>query len=195
MTTPAAKGMEEILRKLNSAQENAEHIKEERAKGNVVVREDAQEMFNILSKLEQATTQASKKVVAEAKKDPMVATGAIKEDTVSMGNYRLTMEKQTVVKGISKKFYHIDCNGERIHENIALFETAMIVMKNLLEEKDVSKIISLDEMYCGALEEAAHYKMKSKRVTESFEFDIAQAKQQSAVTKMNKIKNQIKSSF
>ena len=43
----AAKGMED-QRKLNNAQENAEHIKQERAKGNVVVREDAQEMFNIL---------------------------------------------------------------------------------------------------------------------------------------------------
>lgn len=193
MSTPEVQGMEEILRKLNNAQENAEHIKEERAKGNTVVREDAQEMFNILSKLEQATTQASKTVVAEAKTDPVVATGAIREDTVSMGEYRLTMEKQTVVKGISKKFYHIDCNGERIHENVALFESAMLIMKGLLEDKSVDKIVELDDMYCGALQEAAHYKAKSKRVTESFDFDLAQAKQQSAVQRMSKLKRQIKS--
>lgn len=193
MTTPEAKGMEEILRKLQNAQDNAEHTKEERAKGNVVVREDAQEMFNILSKLEQATAQASKTVVAEAKTDPVVATGAIQQDTVSMGDYRLTMEKQSIAKGISKKFYHIDCNGERIHENVALFESAMLIMKGLLEGEDVSKIVELDDMYCGALQEAAHYKAKSKRVTESFDFDLAQAKQQTAVQRMSKLKKQIKS--
>lgn len=195
MTTPAAKGMEDIIRKLNNAQENAEHIKQERAKGNVVVREDAQEMFNILSKLEQATAEASKTVVAEAKTDPVVATGAIKEDSVSMGDYKVTMEKQSVVKGISKKFYHIDCNGERLYSDIALFESAMIVVMKLIEDKDVDKILELDNMYCGALQEAAHYKMKSKKVNESFKFDLAQAKQQSAVTRMTKIKNQIKSLF
>ncbi len=195
MTTPAAKGMEDIIRKLNNAQENAEHVKQERAKGNVVVREDAQEMFNILSKLEQATAEASKTVVAEAKTDPVVATGAIKEDSVSMGDYKVTMEKQSVVKGISKKFYHIDCNGERLYSDIALFESAMIVVMKLIEDKDVDKILELDNMYCGALQEAAHYKMKSKKVNESFKIDLAQAKQQSAVTRMTKIKNQIKSLF
>ena len=195
MTTPAAKGMEEILRKLNNAQENAEHINEDRAKGNVVVKSNAQEMFNILSKLEQATTEASKTVVAESKKDPVVATGAIQENTVSMCGYNVVMEKQSVVKGISKKFYHIDHNGERLYSDIALFESAMIVVMKLIEDKDVDKILELDNMYCGALQEAAHYKVKSKKVTESFKFDIAQAKQQSAVTRMTKIKNQIKSLF
>ena len=43
-------------------------MKTERAKGNTVVRAEAQEMFNILSKLEDATSKASKSVVAEAKK-------------------------------------------------------------------------------------------------------------------------------
>ena len=152
-------------------------------------------MFNILSKLEQATTEASKTVVAESKKDPVVATGAIQENTVSMCGYNVVMEKQSVVKGISKKFYHIDHNGERLYSDIALFESAMIVVMKLIEDKDVDKILELDNMYCGALQEAAHYKVKSKKVTESFKFDIAQAKQQSAVTRMTKIKNQIKSLF
>ena len=110
-----------------------------------------------------------------------------------MGDYKVTMEKQSVVKGISKKFYHIDCNGERLYSDIALFESAMIVVMKLIEDKDVDKILELDNMYCGALQEAAHYKMKSKKVNESFKFDLAQAKQQSAVTRMTKIKNQIKS--
>ena len=192
MATPESKGMEEILQKLNNAHQNAEHVKTERAKGNTVVRAEAQEMFNILSKLEDATSKASKSVVAEAKKNPVVATGAIKENTVSMGDYKVTMEKQTVVKGISKTFYHIDCNGERVYSDIALFESAMGVVKYLIEDKDPTKIIELDNMYGGALQEAAHYKIKTKRVTESFDFDIAQAKQQSAVTKMSSIKKKIK---
>ena len=33
--------------KLNNAHDNAEHVKTERAKGNTVVRAEAQEMFNI----------------------------------------------------------------------------------------------------------------------------------------------------
>lgn len=191
----AANGMEEILRKLNEAESNAQHIREERAKGNVVVKSDAQEMYNILSKLEKATETASKTVVKEAQKNPVVATGAIKENTVTMGNYVVTMEKQSVVKGISKKFYHIDCNGQRLYSNIALFETAMSVLKFLIEDKSPDKIIELDNMYGGALQEAAHYKMKAKRVTESFDFDLAQAKQQSAVTKMSTIKQKIKASI
>jgi hypothetical protein len=193
--TTAANGMEEILRKLNEAESNAEHIREERAKGNVVVKSDSQEMYNILSKLEKATETASKTVVKEAQKNPVVATGAIKENTVTMGNYVVTMEKQSVVKGISKKFYHIDCNGQRLYSNIALFETAMGVLKFLIEDKSPDKIIELDNMYGGALQEAAHYKMKAKRVTESFDFDLAQAKQQSAVTKMSTIKQKIKASI
>ena len=193
--TTAANGMEEILRKLNEAESNAKHIKEERAKGNVVVKSDSQEMYNILSKLEKATETASKTVVKEAQKNPVIATGAIKENTVTMGNYVVTMEKQSVVKGISKKFYHIDCNGQRLYSNIALFETAMGVLKFLIEDKSPDKIIELDNMYGGALQEAAHYKMKAKRVTESFDFDLAQAKQQSAVTKMSTIKQKIKASI
>lgn len=193
--TTAANGMEEILRKLNEAESSAKHIKEERAKGNVVVKSDSQEMYNILSKLEKATETASKTVVKEAQKNPVIATGAIKENTVTMGDYVVTMEKQSVVKGISKKFYHIDCNGQRLYSNIALFETAMGVLKFLIEDKSPDKIIELDNMYGGALQEAAHYKMKAKRVTESFDFDLAQAKQQSAVTKMSTIKKKIKASI
>ena len=68
----------------------------------------------------------------------------------------------------------------------------MGVVKYLIEDKDPTKIIELDNMYGGALQEAAHYKIKTKRVTESFDFDIAQAKQQSAVTKMSSIKKKIK---
>lgn len=194
MASPQAQGMEDILKKLQNAQDNADHIQEERSSGNIVVAKNSQEMFNILSKLEEATTAASKKVIQESKTDPVLATGSIKENRVTVGAFNVIMEKQTVIKGVSKTFYHIEEDNERIYSDIALYESAMGIVKGMLfNDKNVSRIVELDSRYSSALQEAAHYKMKSKRLTESFDFDIAQAKQRQASQKMSKLKSLIKS--
>lgn len=191
-----SKSMEDILKKLNEAHNNADYVKEERAKGNVIVNENAKEMFNILSKLEEATANASKTVVEESKKDIGVAVGNKIGNTVSMGNYSVILEKKEVIKGVTKTFYHIENDGKRVYEDIGLFESAMGIVKGLLFDSKssvINKIVELDERYCISLQEAAMHKVKAKTLTESVKQDIAIAKQGNAVHRMSELKKQIKS--
>jgi hypothetical protein len=98
---------------------------------------------------------------------------------------------------MTKTFYNIKEGDEIIYNQIALFETAMGIVKGLLFEKDskVERLLDLDNRYSSALAEAATFKMKAKTLTESSKIDIAMAKQGSALQKMKSIKNQIKSSL
>ena len=191
-----SKGMEDILRKLQDAHSNENYIKEERAKGNTSVRPEAQEMFNILSKLEEATENASKTIIEESKTDLGIAVGNKIGDTVSLGNFNVVLEKKEVIKGVSKTFYLIEEDGKRIYEDIALFESAMGIVKGKLfnfKSTTIDKIVDLDMRYCSFLQEAAMYKARARTVTESVKQDIALAKQGNAVHRMAEIKKQIKS--
>ena len=107
------------------------------------------------------------------------------------------MEKTTIVPGIRKTFYNIKDGNEVIHKELALFETAMGIVKGLLFDNDskVNRLLELDNRYASSLQEAATYKMKCKTIVESSKHDIAMAKQGAAVCKMKEIKKQIKSAL
>jgi len=202
MPTEEVKGMMDIIAKLNEAEATPSSVaqdKETQASINKLagVSKDAEGMLKILQKLDEATTQVTKEIVKESENDIELSAINKKGDTVSVNNYEITMEKTTIVPGIRKTFYNIKDGDKIIHEELALFETAMGIVKGLLFDNNskVERLLELDNRYASTLQEAATYKMKCKTIVESYKHDIAMAKQGAAVSKMKEIKKQIKSAL
>ena len=205
MPTEEVKGMMDIIAKLNESvaaePTAAQKIKNEKNKPSPTilgsVSKDAEGMLSILQKLDEATTQVTKEIVKESENDIELSAIDKKGDTVRVNNYEITMEKTIIVPGIKKTFYNIKEGDEIIHSELALFETAMGVVKGLLFDNDskVNRLLELDNRYASSLQEAATYKMKCKTIVESSKHDIAMAKQGAAVYKMKEIKKQIKSTL
>lgn len=205
MPTEEVKGMMDIIAKLNESvaaePTAAQKIKNEKSKPSPTilgsVSKDAEGMLSILQKLDEATTQVTKEIVKESEHDIELSAIDKKGDTVTVNNYEITMEKTTIVPGIRKTFYNIKEGDEIIHKELALFETAMGIVKGLLFDNDskVNRLLELDNRYASSLQEAATYKMKCKTIVESSKHDIAMAKQGAAVYKMKEIKKQIKSAL
>ena len=202
MPTPEeTKAMHDILLKLQEAS-NKEYRSEKteintgtsvEVPGNVSA--DAVEMFNILNKLNQATQTATKKVLEESSDNIEFSAATYQDNSISVnGEYNIQMEKKSVIPGVKKTFYHItDHNNQALYEDIALFESAMLIVKGLMTNKiDANKIVSLDERYASYLAEAALYKQKAKTITESHRRDLADTKHGVALDKMKQIKSQIK---
>lgn len=202
MPTEEVKGMMDIIAKLNQSEATPSSVardKETQASINKLagVSKNAEGMLSILQKLDEATTQVTKEIVKESENDIELSAIDKKGDTVRVNNFEITMEKTTIVPGIRKTFYNIKEGDEIIHNELALFETAMGIVKGLLFDNDskVNRLLELDNRYASSLQEAATYKMKCKTIVESYKHDIAMAKQGAAVSKMKEIKKQIKSAL
>lgn len=195
------KGMQDILDKLNTVSEVAEQKAKSSDSKSIIpsnVSSNAKEMYNILHKLEEATKKAADKVILEAENDTSVlAAVATKENNnISInGDYNIELVQKYVIDGVKKKYYNIkDSEGNVLYEDIALFESAMGIVKNLMFEKShkVDEIAKLDERYASYLTEAAIYKQRSQTAKDVYRVDVAVAKQGNAVQKMGSIKKQIK---
>ena len=205
MPTEEVKGMMDIIAKLNESvaaePTAAQKIKNEKNKPSPTilgsVSKDAEGMLSILQKLDEATTQVTKEIVKESENDIELSALDKQGNTVRVNNFEITMEKTTIVPGIRKTFYNIKEGDEIIHEELALFETAMGIVKGLLFDNSskVERLLELDNRYASSLQEAATYKMKCKTIVENSKHDIAMAKQGAAVSKMKEIKKQIKSAL
>ena len=202
MPTEEVKGMMDIIAKLNETTVTPSSVSEDKQTQASInklagVSKNAAGMLSILQKLDEATTQVTKEIVKESENDIELSAIDKKGDTVRVNNFEITMEKTTIVPGIRKTFYNIKEGDEIIHEELALFETAMGIVKGLLFDNDskVDRLLELDNRYASSLQEAATYKMKCKTIVESYKHDIAMAKQGAAVSKMKEIKKQIKSAL
>lgn len=202
MPTEEVKGMMDIIAKLNETTVTPSSVSEDKQTQASInklagVSKNAAGMLSILQKLDEATTQVTKEIVKESENDIELSAIDKQGDTVRVNNFEITMEKTTIVPGIRKTFYNIKEGDEIIHEELALFETAMGIVKGLLFDNDskVDRLLELDNRYASSLQEAATYKMKCKTIVESYKHDIAMAKQGAAVSKMKEIKKQIKSAL
>lgn len=202
MPTEEVKGMMDIIAKLNEAEATPKSIQEDKQTNASInklagVSKDAQGMLSILQKLDEATTQVTKEIVKESENDIELSALDKKGDTVTVNDYQITMEKTTIVPGIRKTFYNINKGDELLYKELALFETAMGIIKGLIFDKEhkVEKLLELDNRYASSLQEAATYKMKCRTIIETYKHDIAMAKQGAAVSKMKEIKKQIKSAL
>lgn len=202
MPTEEVKGMMDIIAKLNEAEATPKSIQEDKqTKASINklagVSKDAQGMLSILQKLDEATTQVTKEIVKESENDIELSALDKKGDTVTVNDYQITMEKTTIVPGIRKTFYNINKGDKLLYKELALFETAMGIIKGLIFDKEhkVEQLLELDNRYASSLQEAATYKMKCRTIIETYKHDIAMAKQGAAVSKMKEIKKQIKSAL
>ena len=202
MPTEEVKGMMDIIAKLNETSATpSSAATDEKTQESINklagVSKNAAGMLSILQKLDEATTKVTKDIVKESEHDIELSAIDKKGDSVTINNYEITMEKTTIVPGIKKTFYNIKEGDEIIHSELALFETAMGIVKGLLFDNDskVNRLLELDNRYASSLQEAATYKMKCKTIVESSKHDIAMAKQGAAVYKMKEIKKQIKSAL
>lgn len=194
MPTPEeTRGMQNILDKLNSAMTKTDkvrtYIDESGEKVTRIekanVSPEAQEMYNILNKLHSATATEAKQLVVE-ESAPVTSFG--------VGGLNVVLNKRSV-NGYKKTYYSITESGKTTVEDLALFESAMAIVKNKLDVENVAKtdrIVELDAQYAAYLEEAAAHKQRAKMITESARHDVAMAKHGVAVDKMKVIKAQIK---
>jgi hypothetical protein len=167
--------------------------------GNVVpttnVSTDATEMYNILAKLHKVQTAnetAATNFVTES--DKFIESVNEATESVGIDKFNIILEKHNI-SGYVKTYYTVTEHGIRKYENLALFESAMAIIKNGLFKNDTSKskaITEYDSRYATALEEAAKQKRRQKTLTESIESDIAAAKHSVATDKMHKMKTAIK---
>lgn len=200
MSSPEVRGMQDILDKLNSAAQTHESNQSTKPTANVST--DAKAMYDILAKLEEATKTAATEVAKSAEHDTsLITAGAVRNreaDSIEIdGNYKIQLVERKVIENVNKKFYNIeDSTGTVLYKELALFESAMGIIKNLMFDKGdhkIDKIVQLDDRYAAYLTEAAMYKHKSITLTESYKTDVYVAKQGHAMHKLHSIKKQIKS--
>lgn len=193
--SPETKAMQDILDKLSSASNKkspapvATGATASRSTGNVSP--DAVEMLNILSKLEAVATTAATNMVTES----TTATPEGSAEQFGVGKYHVVLEKSSVA-GFAKTYYTITESGVPKYKNLALFESAMAIIKVKLFNKGVDKInqiVDLDSKYASALQEAASHKSRmSHTALNEAKQDVLAAKHSNAIARMQGIKKQIK---
>ena len=181
--------MANILEKLNDVQAGKFH----KGKSNT----DVNEMYGVLTKLQEATGAFTNNYGAENKVDPelSVAVNATRnKSNVSVSHYDIFSEKKIVQEGLAKTFYSIiDKNtGDSIHSDLGLFESAMGVVKHLLytgNDQRINRILALDQEYVSIMMETYGYKHKLRRLDESMSrYDVTLAKYSDCKTKLSAVK-------
>ena len=148
-------------------------------------------MHDILSKLK-GVDKTTKIVAERAEQDVdlnIAINQKITESSVSVQNYRIDIVLQKFGDK-QKRFYNI-CEDKRIlHKDIALFETAMGVVKNLMlnKHKKVEDLLKSDLDYNNALYEVYMYKTKARK---SINEDVMLAKMSAAQNRLHSAKQQI----
>ena len=153
--------------------------------------QETKAMHDILSKLK-GVDNTTKIVAERAERDidlNVAINQKITKDSVSVQNYRIDIVLQKFGDK-QKRFYNI-CEDDKImHKDIALFETAMGIVKNLMQNKHkkVDDLLKADLDYNNALYEVYMYKTKAKKAINE---DIMIAKMSAAQNRLHSAKQQI----
>jgi|TARA_A100001037_G_C15006151_1_gene569493 hypothetical protein len=153
--------------------------------------EQTKAMHDILTKLK-GVDKTTKIVAERAERDidlNVAINQKVTENSVSVQNYKIDIVLQKFA-GKQKRFYNI-CEGKRIlHRDIALFETAMGIVKNLMlnKYKKVDDLLKADLDYNNALYEVYMYKTKARK---SINEDVMLAKMSAAQNRLHSAKQQI----
>ena len=148
-------------------------------------------MHDILSKLK--SVDKTTKIVAErAERDidlNVAINQKITENSVSVQNYRIDIVLRKFA-GKQKRFYNICEDNIIIHKDIALFETAMCIVKNLMlnKLKKVEDLLKEDLNYNNALYEVYMFKTKARK---SINEDVMLAKMSAAQNRLHSAKSKI----
>ena len=153
--------------------------------------EQTKAMHDILTKLK-GVDKTTKIVAERAERDidlNVAINQKVTENSVSVQNYKIDIVLQKFA-GKQKRFYNI-CEGKQIlHRDIALFETAMGIVKNLMlnKYKKVDDLLKADLEYNNALYEVYMYKTKARK---SINEDVMLAKMSQAQVRLQNAKQQI----
>ena len=153
--------------------------------------EQTKAMHDILSKL-QGVDKTTKIVAERAEQDVdlnIAINQKITENSVSVQNYRIDIVLQKFADK-QKRFYNICEDDKILHKDIALFETAMGIVKNLMlnKNKKVEDLLKADLDYNNALYEVYMYKTKARK---SINEDVMLAKMSQAQVRLQNAKQQI----
>ncbi len=153
--------------------------------------EQTKAMHNILSKL-QGVDKTTKIVAERAERDidlNVAINQKITENSVSVQNYRIDIVLQKFADK-QKRFYNICEDDKILHKDIALFETAMGIVKNLMlnKHRKVDDLLKADLDYNNALYEVYMYKTKAKRAINE---DVMLAKMSQSQVRLQNAKQQI----
>lgn len=185
--------MTNLMNNLNNVESKTVQAKTNPTDNATHLSEDANAMHDILSKLQTVTND----VVVENANDTdltMAITTQKADDSVSISNYKIALNKRKLQEGFTKTFYTIiDTNTNQVvYKDLGLFESAMGIVKHTLFTKKSSRvenILSLDESYVALISELYAYKKKMKRLDESTaQYDVAAAKYSNSKTKLEQVK-------
>lgn len=145
-------------------------------------------LFDIINTFDKTSTMLNER--AETDIDlKMAITQKVTENSVSIQQYNIKVVKAQFA-GRPKNFYNIYEHNKLIYQDIALFETAMGVVKNLMQGKSnkVENLLKYDLDYNNALYEVYMYKTKVKRAVNE---DVMIAKLSSAKQRLQEVKLKI----
>lgn len=146
---------------------------------------DVDAMLKILENFHSATDSTTNKILSE---DNIKDTIHKKQDSVIVkGLYEIKIEKEFWNKKKNKNYYSIfNHTGDCVFENVALFESAMFIIKNLIKEQytEAKRIYKLDQDYIKHL--------RDMRFAKKGDSHIMEAKYSDAKYKMLEVKEQLK---
>ena len=148
-------------------------------------------MHDILNKL-QGVNKTTKIVAERAETDidlQMALTQKITDTSVSVQDYKIDIVLENFA-GKQKRFYNICEIDKIVYRDIALFETAMGIVKNLMQNKEnkVEALLNADLEYNNALYEVYMYKTKIKK---SINENVMLAKMSAAQNRLQEAKRKI----
>ena len=145
-------------------------------------------LYDIINTFDKTSKQLNER--AKSNIDLRVAmTQQTQENSVSVQQYKIEVVQQQFADK-RKNFYNISEHNELIHKDIALFESAIGIVKNLLGNtpQKANDIEKADMQYNNALYEVYMFKSKAKvKINE----DVMLAKMSNAKRKMAEAKSKI----
>ena len=152
---------------------------------------DTQNMLDILKKLH-GVDKTTRVVAERAERDidlNLAINQKVTEDSISVSKYRIDIVPRSFANK-KKRFYDIYESNKLLHKDIALFETAMGVVKNLMlnKNKKVEDLLKEDLNYNNSLYEVYMYKSKAKNAINE---DVMLAKMSQAQNKLYSAKQNI----
>lgn len=188
--------MADILRNLQQKTEasisEAKSMPAENERISRITNPDTRAMANILEKLETSTRKTAANLVeaSDTNSELKLAMNTSRSQSgVSVDNFEIIVEKQKIAN-MTKNFYSIRDNAtsEVLYSDLALFESAMSIVKRLMlgkQTQDVGRIVEIDQQYAAGLLESYDYKskLKSTTLTET-KIDVYTTKQSLATEKM-----------
>ena len=197
------RAMADILRNLQEKTEasiaEAKSMPAESNRVATITNPDIRAMANILEKLEKSTRKTADNLVEASGGNTelkMAMNTSRSNSGVSVAGFEIVVEKQKL-ETITKNFYSVKdtSTSEMLYKDLALFETAMSIVKRLMLNKlttDIDRIVDIDKQYTAHLIESYDYKrrLKNQKLTEA-RADVYEAKFGLANEKMRIAKQKI----